>query len=175
MLAAALATAAYGANDSRAASAPTADAAAPKGGGKKGGGGGGGGQKQPVEVTPIVRRDLVETLPVVGSLAANEVATIRPEMTGLISSIHFEEGQRVKKGDLLVKINDAELQAQAAQSQARFELAKLNLTRADNLRQTMSTTQAEADRARSEFAAAEADVALLKVRLARTEIRAEPP
>src|SRR5262249_45148720 len=57
-------------------------------------------------------------------------------------------------------------------SQARFDLAKLNLARAENLRQTMSTTQAEADRARSEYVAAEADVALLKVRLARTEIRA---
>jgi membrane fusion protein (multidrug efflux system) len=129
-------------------------------------------QKQPVEVTPIRRRDLVETLPVVGSLAANEMATVRPEMPGLISSINFEEGQRVKKGDLLVKINDAELQAQYAQSQARFDLAKLNLARAESLRQTQSNTQADVDRARSEYAAAEADVALLRVRLARTEVRA---
>src|SRR5688500_14787826 len=40
----------------------------------------GGGQKQSVEVTPITRRDLSETLRVVGSLAPNETATIRPEM-----------------------------------------------------------------------------------------------
>lgn len=141
----------------------------------KGGGGGRGAsaaQKQAVEVTQITRRDLSESLRVVGSLAPNETATIRPEMSGLIRTIHFEEGRRVKKGDLLVKIDDSELQAQVAQSRSRHELARLNLARAENLRQTLSNTQADVDRARSEFTAAEADVALLQVRLARTEVRA---
>ena len=153
--------------------------AADGGGGAKGKGGGGsgrgergGGQKQPVEVTPISRRDLVESLRVVGSLAPNETATIRPEMSGLIRSIHFEEGRQVKKGDLLVKIDDSELRAQLAQTQSRHELAKLNLDRAENLRQTQSNTQADADRARSEFTATQAELELLKVRLARTEVRA---
>ena len=125
-----------------------------------------------MEVIAISRRDLSESLRVVGSLAPNETATIRPEMNGLIRSIHFEEGRRVKKGDLLVKIDDSELQAQLAQSMTRYELAKLNLARAENLRQTQSNTQADVDRVRSEFAAAEADIELLKVRLARTEVRA---
>lgn len=146
------------------------------GGVSKTGGGpgprGGAMTKQPVEVTPLVRRDLEETLRVVGSLAANETATIRPEMSGLIREIHFQEGRRVKKGDLLVKLDDAELRAQLTQSEARFELAKLNLARAENLRATQSNTAADVDRARSEFTAAQADLDLLKVRLARTEIRA---
>jgi multidrug efflux pump subunit AcrA (membrane-fusion protein) len=61
--------------------------------GKAGGRGGrGGGLPQAVEVTPLLRRDLAETLRVVGSLAPNETATIRPETTGLIRMIHFEEG-----------------------------------------------------------------------------------
>ncbi len=151
-----------------------AEAAAPQGDAPKRGGrrGGGGGQKQVVEVAPLTRRDLAETLNVVGSLAPNETATIRPEMVGLIREIHFEEGQRVQKGELLVKIEDAELRAQVAQSESRFELAKQNLARAENLRQTQSNTLADADRARSEYAAAHADLQLLKVRLARTEIRA---
>lgn len=143
------------------------------GGGRSGRGGrGGGSQKQSVEVIALARRDLSESLRVVGSLAPNETATIRPEMNGLIRSIHFEEGRMVKKGDLLVKIDDAELKAQLAQTMTRHELAKLNLARAENLRQTQSNTQADVDRVRSEFAAAEADIDLLKVRLARTEIRA---
>jgi membrane fusion protein (multidrug efflux system) len=145
---------------------------AKSGGGKGARGGGGAAQKQPVEVVEISRRDLSESLRVVGSLAPNETASIRPEMSGLIRAIHFEEGRKVKKGDLLVKIDDSELQAQLAQSRSRHELAKLNLARAENLRQTQSNTQADVDRARSEFAAAEADIDLLKVRLARTEVRA---
>ena len=91
----------------------------------------------------VSRRDLVEDLRVVGSIAPNETAAIRPEMSGLIRSIHFQEGQRVKKGDLLAKIDDAELQAQLAQTRSRHELAKLNLERAENLRQTQSNTQAD--------------------------------
>jgi membrane fusion protein (multidrug efflux system) len=146
------------------------------GGGKGGrsgrGGKGGGGQAQPVEVIAIMRRDLSESLRVVGSLAPNETAAIRPEMSGLIRSIHFEEGQRVKKNDLLAKIDDSELKAQLAQTQSRHELAKLNLERAENLRQTQSNTQADADRARSEFSATTAELELLRVRLARTEMRA---
>ena len=144
-----------------------------EGGGRSGRGGrGGSGQKQSVEVIAISRRDLSESLRVVGSLAANETATIRPEMNGLIRSIHFEEGRRVKKGDLLVTIDNSELQAQLAQLRSRHELAKLSLARAENLRQTLSNTAADVDRARSEFSAAEADIELLKVRLARTEVRA---
>ncbi len=142
------------------------------GGGGRGGRGGGSSAKQAVEVIAIERRDLAETLRVVGSLSPNETATIRPEMSGLIRSIHFEEGQRVKKGDPLAKIDDAELQAQLAQTRARHELARLNLERADNLRQTQSNTQADVDRARSEFTATQAEIELLTVRLGRTDIRA---
>jgi membrane fusion protein, multidrug efflux system len=131
-----------------------------------------GGQRQPVEVALITRRDLAETLRVVGSLAPNETASLRPEMNGLVRSIHFEEGQRVKKGDLLVKIEDSELRAQLAQSQSRLDLTKLNLARAETLRETKSNTEADVDRSRSEFANAKAEVDLLKVRLARTEVRA---
>lgn len=156
----------------KASEAPAKAPGGSKAGGGKGGRGGGAGQKQPVEVIELSRRDLSESLRVVGSLAPNETATIRPEMSGLIRSIHFEEGQRVKKGDLLIKIDDSELQAQLAQTRTRHELAKLNLARAENLRQTQSNTQADVDRSRSEFAAAEADIDLLKVRLARTEVRA---
>lgn len=129
-------------------------------------------QRQPVEVVNVVRRDMTEMLNIVGSLAANESATIRPEISGLVRAIPFDEGQLVKRGQLLAKIEDAELRAQVAQSEARFELAKLNLQRAENLRQTQANTQADMDRTHSEYATAQADLELLKVRLDRTEIKA---
>ena len=46
-----------------------------------------------------------------GSLTSNEEVQLRSETSGKVTSISFEEGRRVKKGDLLLKINDAELQA----------------------------------------------------------------
>ena len=127
---------------------------------------------QPVEVVPVVRRDLVETLNVVGSLAPNESAQIRAEIAGQVRAIHFHEGERVEQGRVLVKIDDAELLAQVAQSEARFKLAELNLQRAENLRQTGTSTQAEYDRALSEYAAGKGELALLRVRLEKTEIKA---
>ncbi len=127
---------------------------------------------QPVEVLALLRQNLDETLTVVGSLAPNESAELRPEIVGLIKKINFEEGMTVKTGQLLVKIDDAELRAQLAQSEARFQLAELSLQRAEALRLTQSNTQADADRARSEFAAAKAERALLRLRIEKTEIKA---
>ena len=137
-----------------------------------GGPGGGGVQKQPVEVTDATRRDLVDTLTIVGSLAANESAEIRPEVAGLVREILFVEGQAVRKGDVLVRIDDAELRAQLAQVQARYELAELNVARSENLSETNTIPQSETDRARSEFASAKAERVLLQTRLEKTQIKA---
>lgn len=129
-------------------------------------------QRQPVEVAPLTRQDLSETLNVVGSVAANESATIRPETTGLVRTIHFEEGQRVVKGQVLVKVDDSELRAQMMQAEARYRLAELNLQRAEQLGESQSTSVADVDRARSEFASTKSELDLIRVRLDRSEIRA---
>ena len=129
-------------------------------------------QKQVVEVIPIERRDLRETLTVVGSLEANESVEIRPEVAGLVRAIYFQEGQQVKAGEVLVKIDDAELLAQMAQIEARFKLAELNVSRSENLSESRTIPQSEYDRARSEFAAVQAERSLLRLRLEKTEIKA---
>ncbi len=129
-------------------------------------------QKQPVEVIAVARRDLVETLSLVGSLAPNETAQIRAEISGQVRAVQFKEGEQVVKGQVLFKLDDAELRAQLAQSEARFHLTELNLKRSENLTEAQSMSQAEADRMRSEFSAAEAELQLLRVRLAKMEIKA---
>jgi len=129
-------------------------------------------QIQPVEVAPVERRDLVETLSLVGSLAPNETAQIRAEIAGQVRAVLFEEGQVVKKDQVLLRIDDAELRAQLAQAEARFKLAELNLKRSEDLTQARSMSQAEADRMRSEHASAQAELQLLQVRLGKMEIKA---
>jgi len=128
--------------------------------------------KQPVEVVTVARRDLIEALSLVGSLAPNETAQIRAEVSGQVRAVLFAEGETVAKGKVLVRVDDAELRAQAAQAEARFRLAELNLKRSEDLTQAKSMSQAEADRTRSEYASAEAELQLLRVRLAKTEIKA---
>ncbi len=128
--------------------------------------------KQPVEVATIVQRDLVESLSLVGSLVPNESAQIRAEISGQVRAVLFAEGGLVKKGQVLLQIDDAELRAQLAQAEARFHLNELSLKRSEDLTESRSMSQAEADRVRSEFAASEAEVQLLRIRLGKMALKA---
>jgi len=129
-------------------------------------------QKQPVEVTPVSRRDLAETLTVVGSIAANESAGLRAEISGQVRGVFFDEGQRVTKDQVLIKIDDSELRAQLAQAESRFKLAELSLARNQGLLETKTVSQADFDRVNAEHATATAELSLLRVRLAKTEVKA---
>ena len=129
-------------------------------------------QAQIVEVIEIARRDVTETLNLVGSLAANESAEMRAEIGGIVRGIYFEEGQTVQAGAMLLKIDDSELRAQFSQVEARYNLARLNVDRSESLSETRTISQSEVDRARSEFAAAQAEMALIKLRLEKTEVKA---
>src|ERR1019366_2471338 len=128
-------------------------------------------QVTPVEVMPVERRDLVESLNLVGSFAANESAQVRAEIAGVVREIAFEEGQLVKKGQRLVKIDDSEIKAQAEEAESAYQLAVLNQQRSDSLAKTSSVTQADRDRSVSEARGAQARLNLQLSRLEKTEIR----
>lgn len=127
---------------------------------------------QPVEVVAISRRDLTEAINLVGSVAANETAQIRAEIAGQVREILFSEGERVVRGQVLVKIDDSELVAQAAQAAAAFRLAELNLDRTENLAKNNLISQADADGVRSEYGSSKAALSLVRTRLAKTQLKA---
>ncbi|MBC8012223.1 MAG: efflux RND transporter periplasmic adaptor subunit [Burkholderiales bacterium] len=127
---------------------------------------------QKVEVITLARADLRETLEVTGTLEANESVAIQPELAGIVREIAFEEGQRVEKGALLARLDDAELRAQVAEAEARADLARINRERADALATDGTLAQAEIDRVRSEERSTVAGLELLRVRLARTRLTA---
>jgi membrane fusion protein (multidrug efflux system) len=172
-----------GAPAARGGGAPAATGGAgPAGGGQRGGGGAGqgrgggrggrGGAAQAVEVTPVQRRDLIETIVVVGSVTANESSIIRPEISGIVREINFNEGQAVRKGDVILKLDDSELRAQYNQAESAHRIANLTLQRVESLMKAATASQAELDRAQADYTSAKANLDLLSVRLARTEIRA---
>jgi membrane fusion protein (multidrug efflux system) len=127
---------------------------------------------QPVEVLAIARRDMVESLSLVGSVAPNESAQMRAEVAGLVRAILFDEGQKVTKGQVLLKIDDTELVAQTTQAEEAFKLAESSLQRSQTLVTAQNTTQAAHDRAISEFNTSKAQLALLRNRLEKTQIKA---
>lgn len=127
---------------------------------------------QAVEVSPVSQRDLTETLVVVGSLAANESADVRAEISGLVRQIRFQEGQQVEEGEVLVELDDRDLQAQLREATVRLELAKQTFERNEKLLSTQSVSLADRDRALAELESARATRDLLQVRLDKCIIRA---
>ena len=107
-----------------------------------------------------------------GSIEANEQVDIRSEVSGIVESINFKEGSFVSKGQLLFKVNDAELRAQLRQAQTRQGLASENERRAGLLLKKEAISQEEYDISSAEFRTAQAQSQLIKVQIAKTAVRA---
>ena len=140
-----------------------------------------------VVTVPAKRITMEETLRVNGSLTPWEDLTVGSEASGLaITEVRVDEGDWVKSGQLLAKLDDALLQAQLKQTEAQIARARATLKlddadvrRAQELLKTsaISVQAAEqrettADAARADLALAEAQRAALLAQLAQTEIRA---
>ncbi len=131
-------------------------------------------QSGPVEVKgKILKFDsFASEIKVMGKIIADEWVDLSPEVAGKIIKINFKEGSFVSKGQLLVKINDADLQAQLKKNEVRLQLAKQNLDRQEKLLQVNGTTKEQYDIAAFDYAAVVADVDLNKAMIEKTEIRA---
>lgn len=107
-----------------------------------------------------------------GTLIGNEEVLLRSETSGKVTEILFVEGKKVNKGDLLVKINDAELQATLKKNFIKEELAKDKEFRAKQLLEKKLTSQQEYDVALNELNSVRADIEYTKALIAKTEIHA---
>jgi len=107
-----------------------------------------------------------------GTLISNEEVELRSEISGKITQILFQEGRSVKKGDLLIKINDAELQANLRKNKSRETLARDKEFRFKQLLEKNLTSQQEYDVALSELNSVIADVEFTEAQIEKTEIRA---
>lgn len=107
-----------------------------------------------------------------GSVMANEEVELRSEVSGKIEQISFREGARVAKGQLLVKINDDELQAQLKKFDAQLKLAQDVERRRRQLYENKNISPEDYERTVFEVDAIEADIQLYRARITKTEIRA---
>lgn len=126
----------------------------------------------PVNASIVGARDIADSIKVVGTLAANESVVMRPEISGRITGIHFEEGARTAAGDLLFSIEPAEFRARLKQTQAAAKLAELKFARARNLRSDQAISQQEFDEADSLLLAAQAMHEEAKAQVDKTSLRA---
>lgn len=147
-------------------------AGGPGGGGGKGPGGPGGMPAMRVNGMVVQPQNFSNTLSVTGSIDANEQIQIRSQVSGLVKSISFQEGNKVSKGQVLVKIDDSELRAQLAQARTHQSLAAENERRAGLLLNKEAISREEYDVARADLKSAQAQSQLIQAQLAKTTIRA---
>ncbi|TMB15915.1 MAG: efflux RND transporter periplasmic adaptor subunit [Deltaproteobacteria bacterium] len=106
----------------------------------------------PVIVAPVQRRDVPIYLDGLGNVSAFYTVTVRSQVDGRLDQVLFREGQQVKKGDLLARIDPRPFQNQLAQAQgalardkAQLEAAKVNLDRYRQLAAKKLIPQQQAD------------------------------
>jgi membrane fusion protein, multidrug efflux system len=107
-----------------------------------------------------------------GTLRPDEEVDLSFETSGKIVSIKFTEGTRVKKGDLLAKINDRPLQAQLEKLEAQKKLTEAKVFREKSLLEKDAISQESYDQIVTELQTIEADINLIEARISETELRA---
>lgn len=154
------------------AGASTAPAAG--GGARPGGpaGPGGPGAVAAVEVAAVQAITLTDDVQAVGSLRSNQGVVLRPEVSGRIVKLGFSDGQRVKRGQLLVQLDDTLQQAQLKQSEAQAAIARTNLQRSRELQGQGFVSASAVDQNQAALEVAEAQVALARAQLARMKVLA---
>jgi membrane fusion protein (multidrug efflux system) len=153
------------------APAPAEAAAAP--GARPGGPGGqGGGGPTSVEVTRVKTARLQDDAQAVGTLRSRQSVTLKPETAGRVSRIAFADGAQVKRGALLVQLDDTLQRAELSQAQAQLSIARANLKRNEELLAQNFVAARVVDESRAALQVAEAQVALADARLQRMRITA---
>jgi len=125
-----------------------------------------------VEGTVLVPEEFSEELSLTGTLEGDELIEIRSEVSGVVEEINFEEGAKVKKGQVLFRVNDSELRAQLAKMGSAEGLAEENERRAQLLLEKEAVSQEEYDFARAELRSAQAETQLIRAQLAKAGVRA---
>jgi membrane fusion protein (multidrug efflux system) len=141
-------------------------------GGTRGGAARAGGMRLPVVGMIATPRDFDNSIIASGTILASEEVELRSEVAGKVIHLPFREGARVKRGDLLLKINDADLRAQLLRARSRMNLATQREDRQKKLREINGVSADQYDEAVNELTASSAEVALLEAQVQKTEIRA---
>jgi membrane fusion protein (multidrug efflux system) len=118
-------------------------------------------QMPPTAVTTVVaqRETWPSTLSVIGTAAAIEGVTVSADLPGTIDKIHFESGQWVHEGDILVELDTRQEKAQLANMEAQRDLARINYNRSQELVKAGVISRSEYDNANAQQKATEAQVA----------------
>ncbi|MDB5405762.1 MAG: efflux transporter, family, subunit [Rhodospirillales bacterium] len=133
-----------------------------------------------VEVTPVAFKELRQWADITGHLEAIDSVGIRPRVGGFIDAVRFQEGARVRRGDVLFEIDARPFQAEVdrltaevERSRARSVLAIADGERGQRLIKENAIARNEFERLQSDAAAAKADLAASQAALRTAQLNLE--
>lgn len=124
----------------------------------------------PVEAVPVAMQSMAQQLSTVGTLRANESVVVRPEIAGRIARIGFNEGQKVSRGQLLIKLDSSNQVSALEEAKANLTLSQANFDRAVRLLKQGAATEKARDEAESKFLIDQAKLETAKTNLEKTQI-----
>lgn len=148
---------------------PAAAATAPAGGAS---GAGGGGRAPAVEVARVEVVRLSDDAQAVGTLRSRQSVVLRPEVSGRVTQLNFRDGERVRRGQLLVQLDDQLPRAQVQQAQAELSIAQANHKRNQELVAQNFISQRSVDESAANLQVSQAKLALAQATAARLRITA---
>ncbi len=128
----------------------------------------------PEAVTTVVAKGDTWTgsLNAIGSVAAVNGVVISADLPGVVSLIAIDSGRSVQKGDVLVRLDTRQEEAQLTAVEAQRELTRLALQRSRSLKAGGIVPEATLDQAQADFKSADANVGLLRATIERKTVRA---
>ncbi len=131
-------------------------------------------QQGPRPTQVVVRQARVgpveEVLEAVGTTLANESVTLTSKVTGIVKELHFNDGQEVRAGQLLVQLDDRETMAEVEQARATRDQARQTLARSRALLEQRATPAARVEEQEQLLRAAEARVRMVEAKLKDLQI-----
>lgn len=123
-----------------------------------------------VEVAHAAALRIEDDAVAVGSLRSKQGVMLRPEVAGRVARIGFADGQRVRRGQLLVQLDDTLQRAQLQQAQAQASIARTNLQRNRELLAQNFVSASAVDQSAAALEVAEAQVALASAQVERMRV-----
>ncbi len=125
-----------------------------------------------VSAAPVAQTSWRPAISAIGTVTAVNGVNVSSELAGKVISIDFHSGDPVKKGQLLVQLDDSQEQALLHQYQAQEKLNKNNFDRALSLRKKNLNSKQDLDNARTQYEMSQAQVAQEQAVIAKKAIRA---
>ena len=131
------------------------------------------GKKIPLITTfNLQETDFKHFLELQGNVTTKNLLMIYPEYSGVLTNVYVVEGQKVRKGEVLAKIDDGGLSQQLAQLKIQAELAKTTFERQQRLWDQKIGSEMQYLQAKSNYEAQDQAIAQLEQQVAKTVVRA---